>query len=412
MHKFTRLKQYEGSSFMKKYYHVGHMISAVSDEEMERRWKAIQAALAADDLDCLLLYGMEARQGAPVKYSLNWSCEDGQGYTIIIPKSGKGAVFGHGYYGTPTIPPECVKQIGCNRAAPCAPVLGYTDEYIPREMVNFLSSIAPVKRVGIYRKNIMPYHFIQHIKENFPEIEFVEWDEPYDAVKAVKSAEEIEALRDSARMQDQLYEAMNVYVRPGRLEREINIDLRKAALDMDCESLNIFICSGKTVADVEYDSPLQMQNRRLTDGDMVKVALRCAMRGGYFTNVGRMWSVGEPSPEYVKAVEDSFLLQEKLASMLRAGTMPGELCKAAAEFRRERGYLEDSSLIGSAQGTEIVDRPALLPGETMPIGNNMVFALHAACKTDTVYANCYDNYLVTEDGVELLTKTPRKLFVI
>jgi Xaa-Pro aminopeptidase len=402
----------KGEYAVKKYYHVGHMISAVSEEEMERRWAAIQKGLKEAEVDCLLLYAMEARQGAPVKYTINWSCEDGQGYTIIVPKEGKGAVFGHGYYGTPTVPPECVKQIGFNVASPCAPVLGYTDEYIPRGIMEFLKMKSPVKRIGIYRRNIMPWHFIQHIRENLPDVEFVDCDELYDSVKAVKSGEELDALRDSSFMQDQLYDAMQVYVRPGRLEKEITVDLRKAALDMDCESLNIMIGSGRTVADLEYDMPMQMQNHRLEKGDMIKIILQCAMRGGYFANVGRMWSIGKPSAEYVKAVEDSFRLQDELAAMLKPGLMPAELCRAASKFRKENGYLEDGWLIGSAQGIDMVERPAFLDNETMPIGENMFFSIHAACKTGNVYANCYDNFIVTKDGAERITKTARKLFII
>lgn len=397
---------------MKQYYHVGHMISAVSELEMNRRWHAIQTQLERANVDCLLMYGMEARQGAPVKYTINWSCEDGQGYTIVVPRKGKGAVFGHGYYGTPTIPPECVSQIEFNVAAPMAPVLGYTDMYIPRLIVEYLGRLGPIKRVGIYRRNILPWHFVQYVKECFPDVEIVDCDELYDSVKAMKSDEEIETLIDSARFHDQLFAAMNIFIRPGRLEREINVDLRKAALDLDVESLNIFIGSGKTVNDLEPELPMQMQTRRLEDGDMVKVVIKNAMRGGYFSCLGRMWSIGEPSSEYQKAVEDSIVLEDVLASKLVPGASTAELCREAELFRKANGYLPDDRLIGGAMGTEILERPVFLENESMKINDHMVFALYAGLKTDKVYASCCDSYLLIDKKITRITNTERKLFVI
>lgn len=48
----------------------------------------------------------------------------------------------------------------------------------------------------------------------------------------------------------------------------------------------------------------------------------------------------------------------------------------------------------------------------MLLKENMVVALHPVIANDLAFCFCCDNYLITNNGVELLQKTPQEIIVI
>ncbi|MDP2267953.1 MAG: aminopeptidase P family protein, partial [Deltaproteobacteria bacterium] len=57
-------------------------------------------------------------------------------------------------------------------------------------------------------------------------------------------------------------------------------------------------------------------------------------------------------------------------------------------------------------------RPAFRKEEDMLLAANMVLAIHPFAATDSAFAFCCDDFLVTDKGAERLHKTPQEILLI
>lgn len=390
-----------------QYVKLGSYKSAVSDAEMERRWRITQEEMVKNDIDCLLLYANDGWQAGAIRYFTDWPPENMFGYVVLFPQEGKPALFGHGQYGESAIPSDAARELDINVALPFAPALPYTDDLIPLEAVAYLKKRG-YKHIGLYRKLLTPFHLVNYIRENLKGAEFIDVDDMVDTIKAVKSEEELEALKDAVRIHDELCAAMPLFLRPGRYEYEVAADVKKAALDLGCEFLNIMIGSGRPCPG---HFPPQLQYEVLREGDAFDILFECSNTGGYFAELCRMFSLGEPSDDLVRAVDASIRLQELVASQIKPGVKAEEMRVIAHKFQELNGYDKENRLLGHGQGVGLVERPAYVYGERMEFRENMFLSIHPGCRTKTINANISDNYVVTKDGAVRLSKAPLKLIV-
>ena len=99
-------------------------------------------------------------------------------------------------------------------------------------------------------------------------------------------------------------------------------------------------------------------------------------------------------------------------SLLKPGVDPQTLWEANNEFLRQHGYQEESRLFAHSLGYDMVERPAITPGETMPIPTRLNIGIHPVVKSEAHGWVC-DTYFLHESGeIELLHKTPEKIYAI
>ncbi|MDR0433430.1 MAG: M24 family metallopeptidase [Gracilibacteraceae bacterium] len=394
---------------MIKTYHFGSLKSVISDAELERRWKAVRQGMNKEGVDCLLLYGNDAWCGGGVKWFTDFPCENTYGLVLLFPKEGEMAVYGHGYTGGTAIPDFAARGVGFNFGYPLAPVFGYTDNFIPEEALKFLQK-RDYKKIGLYRKTMTPYNYVQYLREHLPKVEFVDADDIVDTVKAVKSEEELTAMKESVRIHDVIHAALPLWLRPGRLERDVTMDIRKAALDMGCEEMNIMIGASKKRS---YHVPIYLQNEVIEPGSNVEIVLEFTGTGGYYAELQRIWCVDcEPSPALRRAMNSSFELQAILAKNARPGVPASTMRTLLLEYQESNGFEKENRLQGHGQGVDLVERPSFVFGENMKFAENMFISIHPACGDRDAYCNACDNFLVTKDGAVRLSKTEQKIFMI
>lgn len=124
-----------------------------------------------------------------------------------------------------------------------------------------------------------------------------------------------------------------------------------------------------------------------------------------------MWVVGgEPSAELEKGVKDSLKIQAELAMAAKPGVKASELWNILHKFEEANGYSKEGCFFGNGQGTDMVERPACQPNETMVLEENMFLSIHPDMETETCWAFNADNYLVTKDGAVRLNATKQGIF--
>jgi len=111
---------------------------------------------------------------------------------------------------------------------------------------------------------------------------------------------------------------------------------------------------------------------------------------------------------------DALEAQKILIDMTRPGADPMKLLKANDEFMKSKGYPPEARLAGHCQGVDLVERPALSPlGETIRLQANMVISLHPTAHGVKAWGfPINQSFLITEDGVKSMTKTPQEIIVV
>jgi Xaa-Pro aminopeptidase len=306
------------------------------------------------------------------------------------------------------MPASSVRGIGINQSSPLSPTIGYTDNFIPGEALDFFKRRA-YRQIGIYRPQLVPFGMIDYIRENLPGVEFVDATDLVDTIKTIKSHEELEAHKNAIRIHDEIHEAIPMWLRPGRTEREVTMDIRKAALDLGCEEMNIMIGGA---AARSYHVPVYLQNEILRSGYNTEIVIEFSASGGYYGELQRMWCIDcEPFPALKRAMDGCYELQSLMAKAAKPGTPCSEMRAIMLKYQELHGFEKDNRVCGHAQGVDLVERPVFFFGETMTFREDMFISIHPPCGDREAYCNACDNFLVTKDGAVRLTKTEQKIFI-
>jgi Xaa-Pro aminopeptidase len=120
--------------------------------------------------------------------------------------------------------------------------------------------------------------------------------------------------------------------------------------------------------------------------------------GGFYAELGRVFSIGDPSQELQDALGVAKEAQEITLKMLRPGADPKDIWEANNEFLQKKGYLPEQRLYAHGQGYDLVERPLIRYDEPMKIQEGMNITIHPGATNTTVWITVCDNYLVTERG--------------
>src|SRR5512136_632710 len=166
---------------------------AVSDGELERRWKAVRARMKAERIDALVMQDTNEWLGGYVKWFSDIPARNGYPMTVIffvdelmttITCGGKPP----GDLGPPAWTMRGVKN---RLTAPYFPSINYSNTYDAQLVVEALEK-RKKGRIGIVGKGRISIAFYEHLVKNLPEASLVDATDLVDEIKAVKSAEEIE----------------------------------------------------------------------------------------------------------------------------------------------------------------------------------------------------------------------------
>lgn len=376
--------------------------------ELERRWTAISAAMEKEGVDCIVMQSTDNVLGGYTRYLTDFPVY-GYQLTVFYHKDGDVYVIGHGAEGSSSVPPFAQRGRVQGIAVPLMTTLNYTDDYAPGEVVK-LAKKYNCKRIGVIAKSIFSSAAYLHIQENVPGAEMVDATDMLDRIKAIKSEVEIDLIRKTVRIHDKIGEAMPAICRLGRYEYEVVNDLKKLAADFGCEAITVNMGADKVFpAMVPFRGS---QYKKLEPGDMLICLVEVSGPGGYYGELGRVWSMGEPTEEVAKAMQVAVDCQKEIVNLLKPGANPVDLFNKNNEYLTSRGYDPEGRLYAHGQGYDMVERPAFAPGETMLLEENMFIAIHPSAIDKTANSFCCDNYLITRDGAEHLTKIPQELIII
>ena len=286
--------------------------------------------------------------------------------------------------------------------------------------------------------DVLPAALVARAQKRFGEI--ADCSEALWAVRAVKDAGEIEAMRESVALFDALHQAMGEHLRPGISELELAAELgralRRAGHDgvvwqhrwdarlameghvVSGEHLSTMSRGPMTVTGVGLAEafPMGASRREILRGDVVLVDLGLN-KAGYHGDMARCYAVGEVSDEMRRLAGICRELEDVGIAAIRPGVAAGSVYDATLEAARRLG-VEDvfqggGPYIGHAIGLELDEPPVLGPGVETPLQEGMILTVEPKLiSPDFGAVNIEDDVVVTADGCEILGDLPRGLFVV
>jgi len=383
----------------------------ISKGELGRRWRAVRKAMERDKLDCLIMQNNNQYLGGYVRYFTDIPAENAYPITVIFPLNDDMTIIAHGGTPLPLTPPEwAVHGVKERINLPHLPTLNFTNTMDAKAAVDTLKGLN-VKSLGFVAKASMSAVLYEYMRENLSGVTFKDATDSVDEIKAIKSEEEIQLIKQTVEMHDIVFAAALAMIRPGVREYELRSEIQRLNTNWGSEEQLIMIGSapaGTPAGQV----PTFFQNRTLQCGDSICIMIEVNGAGGFYGELGRTVCLGEASKSLLKLWADMVELQDKTAALLKPGAKPAELIEIHNNSLTKMGYPRDSRLYAHGQGYDLVERPGIRPEETMTIRAGMNMAVHPMTFTKEAYAFCCDNYIVTNSGAVRIHKTPRQVFVV
>jgi Xaa-Pro aminopeptidase len=258
------------------------------------------------------------------------------------------------------------------------------------------------------------------LNELLPDAELVKdgqfiWD-----MRLIKTDEELELIRESAKWGNLAHSYLQEYTRPGLYDVEVRLmasleatSALKKTYGGEYESVKGRFVSAGFRGQVGWKSAMPHSidlNNPISEGDVLVTGAGADM-GGYGSELERTMIVGKPTPKQEKMFKVMCRAQEAAAQALKPGNTCADVDKAANKVFREAGYWElVRHHTGHGIGLEGHEPPYLDQGNPKPLESGMVVSIEPGIY-ELGYAGFRhsDTLVVTEDGCEWVTYYPRDL---
>lgn len=261
----------------------------------------------------------------------------------------------------------------------------------------------------------LPVRFYQTFRNHLPKANFVDGSDFIPQVKARKSEEEIAHLRQSALLTDTGMSAAINAIEVGASDNDVAVAAYEAMTNGGSE----YMCVAPIVTSGIRSSILHSSHKRipLNTGDTLLIELgACIQR--YTVPIMRAAAIGKPSTE-IRLVTNACLeaLDNVLAS-LKAGVSAHEVATAGWKALQKAGNdIVFHGSFGYAVGagfppTWADNTGAIAWGNHTPLMAGQVFHHPVAVRKLGKFGVAFsETTVITENGCEVLTKSPRELAV-
>ena len=371
----------------------------VSDAELERRWKGLRAAMAEAGVDVLVMQNNNDHMGGYVKYVTDLPATNGYPVSVVFPRNDLMTFVRQGPFGgieEPAPGDGVYRGIRQVLNTPSFSTASYGFRYDSELMLRALKPYAK-GRIGLVCTYQFSHAHVSHLKSELPGASFVEATDIVDDFRAVKSAEELGMIRQTAALQDKAMKAAFDAIEPGMRDSDVAA-IAQFSSQRNGSEQGIYLCCSAPA-----ETPLRLgqrhfQNRRLEKGDQYILLVETNGPGGQYTELGRSCVLGKVPSRL--ADEFAFTLEARrhVVGAIRPGVPAAQVFASYSDFMRKNGRPEEKRLFAHNQGCDMVERPLIRQDETMSFAKGMNLAIHPSYVNKGVMSWICDNYIIGEDG--------------
>ena len=369
----------------------------ISTAELERRWKAVRAAMKREGVDVLLMQNNNDHMGGYVKYFTDMPATNGYPNTVVFPADDEMTVVCQGPFNGDSRPPADLWR-GVKRmlTTPSYESAHFTQYYDPELAAKALAPFAKatIGLVGIYQMSFAMGDFIM---KKFPNAKFVDASELVDRIKVIKSAEELELVKRAAIMQDGAMKAAFAAIKPGMRDTEVAAVAVHYSQDHGSEN-GIYLCASTPLGIPAKFGQRHVQNRTIKKGETLALLVEDSGPGAMFIELGRTCVLGRV-PQQMKD-ELAFCIESRKLTLdlLKPGTPCAEIWETFNAFMRKNGRPEEARLYCHGQGYDLVERPLIRSDEPWTIQKDMNIVVHPTYPHAGYLNWLCDNYIIGGNG--------------
>ncbi|MFD0767952.1 Xaa-Pro dipeptidase [Bacillus sp. CGMCC 1.60114] len=271
-----------------------------------------------------------------------------------------------------------------------------------------------VKDLGIqklgFEQDTLTYSSYTAYKEEV-DAEFVATSGIVEKLRLIKTDSEIKILKEAAQIADAAFEHILSFIRPGVSEIEVSNELeffmRKQGATSS--SFDIIVASGLRSA-----LPHGVASEKLIEkGDFVTLDFGAYYKG-YCSDITRTIAVGEPSDKLKEIYNIVLEAQLRGVNGIKAGLTGREADALTRDYITEKGYGEYfGHSTGHGIGLEIHEGPSLAFRSETVLEPGMVVTVEPGIYIPNVGGvRIEDDIIVTAEGNEVLTKSPKELIIL
>jgi Xaa-Pro aminopeptidase len=376
---------------------------AFTKNEMERRHKAILQFVENARLEALLLIGDENRTnhfGGDLRY-----------YTshLIFASRSVAVVFPHG---------DPVILTGSeNQRRTAAQRSFIKDSRLSEDYLADIIALLKERRISKGRIGVslemLPAAWYFRLRQEFPNIEWVEAHEPILQIRLHRSQEEADLYRKGSALGDGGFEAALKVIRPGVTEYEITAEVEHYARAHGAENHFTLLQAGKFTLNnsMVYFPPPPPSPRKIEFGDSVSMEITPRYEG-YWTQLVRTVNVGQANPDLEKihrvcchAIKEG-LKEFKPGKRIKDVVLSMESYMAGSEFLLKLP-------LGHISGIDLLEGRVTRQNELV-LEPGMSVIIHPIVSTANGKSNFFwgETYMVVQGGYERLHRTGDELLTI
>ena len=232
-----------------------------------------------------------------------------------------------------------------------------------------------------------------------------------DESRITKTDYEIESIKASQKIAEDAFEHILTFIKEGVTEKQIALELDFYMLSHGAEAVSF-----ETIAVTGQKSSMPHgvpDDTVVKSGDFITMDFG-AVVNGYHSDMTRTVAVGEVTAEQKLVYETVLTAQKSALAILKAGLDCCEADKAARQVIEDAGYGDYfGHSTGHGVGVEIHEAPTLAPKSkgALQVGN--VVTIEPGIYLPGKFGvRIEDMALITENGFENLTTTPKELIVL
>ncbi|MEK4222767.1 Xaa-Pro peptidase family protein [Bacillus sp. FSL W8-0116] len=291
-------------------------------------------------------------------------------------------------------------------------IIGYSDIVNPWEEIEkaVKSRLNSVRKIALEKEHLNISRYEQ-LASRFSDASFTGLDDTLNQLRMIKDVEEIQLMRKAAEYADYAVQVGVSELKEGKTELEIiaaiEYELKKKGISE--MSFATMVLTGKN-ASSPHGTPGASKVKK---GDLVLFDLGVVYKG-YCSDITRTVAYGDITDEQETIYQTVLTAQQTAVRAVKPGVPLKELDLTARNIISQAGYGEYfSHRLGHGLGISVHEYPYVTETNDLALKKGMVFTIEPGIYVqEKAGVRIEDDVVVTDKGVEVLTKYPKELQII
>ncbi|MFW6082550.1 MAG: M24 family metallopeptidase, partial [Chloroflexota bacterium] len=365
-------------------------------KEYQQRLRRTRRFMTERDLEALIICGDPGHVG-DLRWLTNWRSGVGNAF-LFLPSDGDAALVLHDEVPSYQLCTTWVREIR-------RPARGSGSIIKARDDLLDLIGVSGVRqRLGLVGEAGLPIPIYLGIREDNPRLDVEDVTSFFALLRAIKSALEIDKIKQAVRQSDGAMHAAIDAVAEGVSEKEVVGQALEAMFASGAEDVAFMplVVAGRRTT-WKHAAPT---DRPIQRSEPVYIDLGAAYRG-YHADISRTVLLGEANAEQENALEFALAASKAVKEAAQPGIPARRLREVGNEVAERFGLSGRAWGTGHGIGCKLREEPLLDPTNELLLQPGMTIAIEPMCVCELGTFVVEDDILITEHGSEYLSHTPR-----